>query len=299
MTAVREPFVIIEAPSNLGLKPPAPGHIPGCYRLPTALRSAGLYDSLAVKTSQKVMPPLYGPDIDPVTGIRNAQAIHDYSRRLADSIEAAVRAEQFALVLGGDCSILLGGMLALRRIGHYGLCFIDGHADFLEPETSQTGGAAGMDLALVTGYGPALLTDLEGWRPLVAPQDSVLLANRDDPASYGLTLDPGILNIDLETLRKIGIETAAAHTLAHFRQRGVSGFWIHFDADVLDVDLMPAVDSPMPGGLTYAEMRTLLRALLRSDLAVGLEITIFDPDLDPDRHIARAFARELAAVLIR
>lgn len=38
------------------------------------------------------------------------------------------------IVLGGDCSILLGNLLALRRRGRHGLLFIDGHADFYQPE---------------------------------------------------------------------------------------------------------------------------------------------------------------------
>jgi len=55
------------------------------------------------------------------------------------------------LVLGGDCSILLGTTLALRRRGRFGLLFIDGHADFYQPEVEPKGEAASMDLAFATG----------------------------------------------------------------------------------------------------------------------------------------------------
>ncbi len=70
----------------------------------------------------------------------------------------------------------------------------------------------------------------------------------------------------------------------------LAGSWVHLDADILDAALLPAVDSPEPGGLTFGELSNLLRALLGSAAAVGLEITVFDPDLDPDGRVARLFA---------
>jgi arginase len=47
------------------------------------------------------------------------------------------------------------------------LCFIDGHLDLLTPATSHSKGAAGMDLALALGHGPAVLADLDQIGPLV------------------------------------------------------------------------------------------------------------------------------------
>ena len=74
---------------------------------------------------------------------------------------------------------------------------------------------------------------------------------------------------------------------------GVEGFWIHLDADVLDDELMPAVDSRQPGGMNYGELVELLGAFLRSGLAVGMEVTIFDPELDPTGEIAEGFTAAL------
>jgi arginase len=42
-------------------------------------------------------------------------------------------------VLEGDCSIVIGNLLALKQIRltrRYGLFFIDGHFDFYQPEAS-------------------------------------------------------------------------------------------------------------------------------------------------------------------
>jgi len=78
-------------------------------------------------------------------------------------------------------AIVLGCLLALKRRGHYGLLFLDGHADFYQPEAEPNGEAASMDLALATSRGPAVITDLEGRRPLVREEDVVLRGGRHGP----------------------------------------------------------------------------------------------------------------------
>jgi len=177
---------LLDAPSNLGLRPPAPGRAPGVVRMPEALRRAGLAARLGAAEGGRVAAPTYRPEIDARTGIRNAAAIRAYSVGLADRVKALLDRGAFPLVLGGDGSILLGTLLGLHRRGRHGLLFVDGHTDFLTPATSRTGGAAGMDLALATGRGPAELADLEGRRPLVRDEDVTVLGYRDvgGPAIY-------------------------------------------------------------------------------------------------------------------
>ena len=87
----------------------------------------------------------------------NPQAIRDYSPLLADAVTAVLDQGEFPVVLGGDCSIVLGTMLALRRRGRYGLLYVDGDADadFYQPEVNPLSGAASAsDLAFATGRGP-------------------------------------------------------------------------------------------------------------------------------------------------
>ena len=237
--------------------------------------------------------PPYDPTIEPVTGIRNAQAIAAYSQRLAGAVQPIVSSGSFPLVLGGDCSILLGPLLALRRLGRYGLCFIDGHLDLLTPETSASKGAAGMDLALAIGHGPDLLANLDGLRPLVQDSHVVALGYRGGTDGYGALADPTtrppLLWLPLTDVRDQGPVAAAEAALSFFERAELQGFWIHLDVDVLDDNLMPAVDSREADGLSYEELSAVLRRLLLSPLAVGMEITILDPDLDPDGRIIESF----------
>ena len=93
-------------------------------------------------------------------GVPRGRRSRRYSMALADRIGAIIDAGEFPVVLGGDCSILLGSALAMHRLGEavggrIGLVFVDGHSDFRHPgNASYVGAAAGEDLALVTGRGP-------------------------------------------------------------------------------------------------------------------------------------------------
>ena len=187
----------------------------------------------------------------------NSAAIAEYTRRLADAVGTALdRAEQ-PLVLGGDCTILLGNLLALARRGRYGLLFLDGHADFYQPEANVNGEAASSELAFATGRGPAMLTRFDDHHPLVRDEDVVALGMRDEAeaAEYGSQRLPATLrSYDLSTLRRIGVARTMEQALEHLGD--VDGIWIHFDADALDDAVMPAVDYRLPGGLSWAGAET-------------------------------------------
>jgi arginase len=258
-------------------------------------------DRLGARHAGAVQPPTFDPTRDPATGILNAAGIAAYSRRLADVVGDSLAREEFPVVLGGDCSILLGGLLALRRLDRPGLLFLDGQADFYQPEAEPKGEAASMDLALATGRGPALVTDLEGRLPLVRDQDVVLLGFRDaeDAAANGSQpLPSNLLAIDLEQVRRSGASRSAERALAHLgRPDGPARFWIHLDADVLDDAIMPAVDYRMPGGLSWEELTTILRAACHAPGAAGLEVTIYNPMLDPERSGARGLVRVLTEAM--
>ena len=178
MTVTRH-VTILHAPSPLGLKPQLEGRVSGVRRAPDALRAAGLHAALDAPLAGVVAPPGYLPEIDPSTRVRNAEGIARYSVALADTLGPLLDDDAFALVLGGDCSILIGAALALRRRGRFGVVYLDAHPDYLTVDQTETGGVAGMPLAIVTGLGPAVLTDLEGRAPFIGEEDAVVIGSRD------------------------------------------------------------------------------------------------------------------------
>jgi arginase len=280
---------LLSAPSNLGLRPPAPTSVPGCAKAPEALREAGLHRRLAELGAEEggvVLPGRYADDATPGS-LRNQVAIIDHARRVAERIDL-LRGDGLApLVLGGDCSILVGAGLSLRRApGRYGLVHLDGHTDFRHPGNSgQCASLAGEDLAAAVGLHWPAIADIDGLGPYFSPEDTVHAGCRDD--DEGLSEAVALLGAVLPAvqIRHQGVEQAARKILDVVGRAGLDGYWIHLDADILDPSVMPAVDSPDPGGLSAAELTGLLAAL--APRAVGAQVTVFDPDLDPDGSHAR------------
>lgn len=295
-------LAVLDAPTNLGLQPPAAGAVPGCAKAPGALRDYGLVARLAAVEGGCVTPPRYDPgDWQPGDGVCQAPEIAAYSQLLADRIEALLDAGHFPVVLGGDCSVLLGSTLALRRRGvsdgtRYGVVFIDGHTDFRHPGNAEyVGAAAGEDLALVTGRGQSDLTDIEHLRPYVHESDVVVLGIRESDEHRMDIKAAGFPHRTVPVLRAEGMPRTAAWAVSMLAD--TAGFWIHLDTDVLDPTVLPAVDAPSEGGIGYGELENLLADLVAAPKCLGLEVTVFDPDYDPDGRYARELADALVAGL--
>lgn len=287
-------YAILEAPSTLGLASD------GVERLPEQLLGLGFADRINARHAGRLAVPPRQPTRDPETGVLNADAMASWSPKLADAVEALLDAGEFPVVLGGDCTILLGPMLALKRRGRYGLLFIDGNADFFQPEAEPNGEGASMDLAFATGHGPSRLTNIEGRDPLVQAEDVVAFAYRDhqDQKEFGSQPLPHELKtLDLPAVREKGIEAATREAVDHLLRPELEGFFIHLDADCLDDTIMPAVDFRVPGGLSWSELAVALRIALESGKAVGLEVTIYNPRLDEDGSAGRGLSEVLATAL--
>lgn len=160
-----------------------------------------------------------------------------------------------------------------------------------------------MDLAIVSGRGPDILTNIDDLKPLVRDEDAVVFGYRDaeQSLSYGSQdiRETSMHVFDLSQIRGLKIETATSLAVARLMKDGLEGFWIHLDADVLDDRIMPAVDYRLPdGGLGFSELSKLLSILIASGHAVGMTITIFNPHLDLDGSIAKNFVSSIVAGLL-
>lgn len=287
-------YVIIEAPTNLGLHPG------GVERLSSALLGAGFASKLSAPIVARVIPPAYNPIPHPPTGIMNAAAIAEYSRKLAQSVGVELDKRKFPIVLGGDCSILLGNVLALRKRGRYGLLFVDGQNDCYDPATYKPREVAAMDLAQSVGFGPELLTNIDNLHPYVRLEDTVVFGTRDSGNGHlrgRLPTPKGILDIELSEIRECGINAASRKAINAFERTDLDGVWLHVDVDVLDDDIMPAVDYRRPDGLSWHEFEASIRMFLASGRIVGMNVTIFNPSLDPDGSITTNLTESLLRCL--
>jgi arginase len=287
---------VVDGPSNLGLRPPVAGAVPGCYKLAGAIRDQGFLQRIGAVDAGYVTPPRYDREgWKPGDGVFNAEAIAAYTVKLADRLTKLFDEDRFVVLLGGECSNLLGPALALKRRGRYGVAYLDGHSDFRTVDNSPYVGAAGGEaLALITGRGQADLTDLEHQGPYTRATDAALLGIRADDEYVGDVRNAGIPVWPARVIAEDPAK-AASGVLEHLKH--LDGFWVHLDVDILDAAVMPAVDSPDPGGIDHAQLAELLQPLLSAPKCAGLDVGIFDPDLDPDGRYAAELTDTLVAAL--
>lgn len=291
-------IALVSAPSNLGLRPPQPTSVPGCAKAPEALREAGLFARLAelaklgVRDAGVVLAGRYADDTSPGR-LRNEDLIIEHARRLAQRITEIRAAGDVPLVIGGDCSLLIGAGLALRASGRFGLAHLDGHTDFRHPGNSAVcASLAGEDLAAAIGRHWPAIADIDGLGPYFHPSDVVHAGCRDDDEELAEVSRAVDLMIPASEVIRDGGTAAAEHIRERLDRADLEGYWVHLDVDILDSTVMPAVDSPDPGGLTAAQLVDLLAGL--APRAIGAQVTVFDPDLDPDGKYARLLADALA-----
>lgn len=299
-------ITLVLAPSNLGLRPER-GSQPGTWRAPQVLMNAGLAEALDAVEVIALDRPAYATDAQQGTRIRNGQTLREFSIKLSETVSTALRADRFPVVVGGDCSVLLGALYGARLAGARGLVHVDGHCDFFHPgnydSDSRLGSAAGMDLALVSGRGEPLLTE---WpivgTPLVRDDEIIQLGERNIGAPGSAPPYEDILRtgITLLTIRRVladGIDISARRVIAGLTERGLHKVWLHVDFDVLDESIMPAVDAPGRPGLSYAQLTTLVSMLCASGRIAGATFTIYDPNRDRDERYARPLVECIAAGL--
>ncbi len=283
---------LIRAPFNLGLRPLRPRHEPGTWRAPQALTEAGLVEALAPALVIDLERPTYSIEPQPGTKLRNGPAIRGFNLRLADIVADTIGRGAFALIIGGDCTILLGALAGARRSGPLSLVHVDGHSDFRHPgnddDNLPVGSAAGMDLAAATGRGETLLTDWPGIAGPLLRDDQVMQIgereNRDTDYAWRDIETTDITQVDVFAAQELGAAGVLAKAELVLASHG--RHWVHFDVDALDQAVMPAVDSPGSPGIDPDQLIAILAALVARPGCVGMNVTIFDPDLDPTGELA-------------
>lgn len=278
------------------------GEFAGVERMPDALRAAGLVQRLNLPDLGNLPVTIDDPERDPVSGIIGFESVKRASAGIREGVGAVLARGERPLVIGGCCTLLIGVFAALRDyVGRVGLAFVDGHEDFYDGSCSPTGECADMDLAILTGFGTPGLIDIAGTPPLIAPRDVVTLGWRDsegarqdgspDPRLYA----PDMMICEVDVLRDVGMGASGTWVETSLRL-DVGRFWLHLDLDVLDSEVLPAVDYHMPGGLTWNELTQLARPLAQSPALVGADVTIYNPTLDPDGRYARRIVELLGDI---
>jgi arginase len=293
-------IAVVGAPSNIGLQPYDDGEARHVDWAPHVLRRRDLVRRIGAIDLGDAVPPPYRDYVRMPFHARNERQILSYSRTLGQRVALAGEHGRFGVVLGGDCSIVLGCLVGARRAtnGAVGLVYVDAHADFATIEDSPTGSAAGMTVAFATGRGASTLARLSGRSPLVEDRHVALLGRRDgDRSPAGSSREASAAILDLNHSAVVAdCQYAVSTTTARVASAETAGFCIHVDVDVLDPRIMPAVSSPIPDGLSVDRLVGLLAPFVANPKAMSIDFAGYDPALDPDRSCARLLVNLVEAL---
>jgi arginase len=218
---------------------------------------------------------------------RNCHIVGEVNKKLADQVEATLRAGRFPLVLGGDHSIGIGSLAGiLRARPNTGILWIDAHADINTPDVSESGNLHGMPVGmLMEGIAPDL-SKLPGmtWLidgPRLHPNSIVYVGLRDvDPAERDFIRNLGIMAFTMHDIDHYGIGNVMDMALSHLLQEdGNRPLHVSYDIDAIDPVLAPATGTTVRGGLTFREAHFVAEAVARSGNLASVDLVELNPTL--------------------
>jgi len=230
------------------------------------------------------------PWVDDGFPLKALEHVLDVARRQASLVARSVESGMAPLVVGGDCTTLLGTAAGLRQAGiRFGLICFDAHGDFNTHLTTPSGNIHGMTVTAVAGRGASALQAVFGDGPTVTEDRITLLGVRDlDPPEAEALVASNVLVLAPQDVRRLGAARCGMSALERATGKGNDptgepyGVLLHVDLDVLEPDAGLGVGLPVPGGLQLEELLEALRPIRDSGRVVAAELTESAISLDPD-----------------
>jgi arginase family enzyme len=258
----------------LGIPTHYGGHVSGPELTPNALRRVGLVEAfnkqnILINDLGNVALPEFLPNhiMPPILNYPSPRVVWDKTNKhLIDNDTL----DSFLLVLGGDCSIVVGTTTYLSN--KYGedlhIVFVDAHVDNFKPKNDLRVGAATMGIWLLSNE------NMFWPKPKQIEYSNFTVIGCHDFDTLPVSVEQ-ISTIPLEQLRKEGIIQSIKNFKNQLPQN--KKIFVHFDVDVIREEEMQAAYFPSKDGLTFAECSLLLHELLADKRIIGLEVTEFSP----------------------
>jgi arginase len=292
----------------VGVPNSAASYAAGQDLAPAALRSAGLLEELIasgleVHDDGDLPHQAWSPDRDHPLAQNAGQATISL-QQLADRLHPLLARGDFALVLGGNCTIALGVVAALARLGAGapGLLYVDRHYDINTPQSTTDGALDWMGLAHALALPGCVdaLTGAFGRRPLLETGQVAWLGVEPQAATPWEREQAGRLGLHVTTNEALAADPAAA-ALAALSQLPPGPLALHLDVDVVDFTDAPLAESTQGRntGPTLDQAAKALTAAARDQRVRALSIGELNPTRctgEPD--VLPRFARSIARILV-
>jgi arginase len=263
---------------------------------PEALRLAGLVERLrevGYQVTDSGDLPMQLPQSDPENPrARNLKGILALLEPLRLRVEQSSKAHAFPLVLGGDVTIAVALLAALRRqAAALGLIHMGRHADLHTPMHTEDGIVASMTVSHLIGQGAAELVRFWKEPPLVREPDLALYGLAEPDAIDRQRLGSvAVRPFAIQKVRHDGARASAEAALERLRADS-RDFVVLLLADVFSPEEVPGGARATAGGLTVAEVGEALNCFAERSTFAGLAICGYDPALDPERRGAQTLVR--------
>lgn len=192
--------------------------------------------------------------------------IHERGSHYARA-EAAIRkivaAGAMPITVGGDHGIPIPILRALDESGPITLVQVDAHIDWRDHVNGVRDGLSSpirraSEMAHIDGI----------FQIGIRAQGSARTEEHEAAMAYGSNI------VTAYEVHAKGMEAILAQIPNGGR------YYLTIDADGLDPSVMPAVEGPAPGGLTFAQVRTLIHGLVGKGRLVGMDIVEITPSAD-------------------
>ena len=226
------------------------------------------------------------------TGHGDVDAAFALIGTVAERVREAEADGAFTVVLGGSCFLGVGVVAGLSG-PRPPVVYLDAHADFNHPDSSEHGYFDGMGLSVMTGGAwQGMFAGLRGAVPV--PESNVILAGaRDfDPAEEERIRDSAITHLATADLRSPDALIGRLDAIGG----GRSAPYLHIDLDVIDPSVAEVNVYSAPGGLDGEELEALVAAIAAHSPPRALALTCYDPTFDPEARISPIAIRLLEAV---
>ena len=187
----------------------------------------------------------------------------EHYRKMEAAIKELRKGGALPIVLGGDHGITTPVLRGYADEGPITLVHVDAHLDWRED---------------VNGVRDGLSSPI---------RRASEMAHVDKIVQIGLRMQGSARPADYQAARDYGAELITAYELHDIGMDAVldripdgGKYYLSIDADGLDPTIMPAVDGPAPGGVTFVQARKLIHGLVKKGRVVGMDIVEIQPAKD-------------------